>query len=235
MTPPEPPALLFAEGRGLLEGAILAERPFELLETMAWLPGQGLRRLDGHLARLRRSAEYFGLSPDGVLREADAALRAFADAQSPLGPSRVRLLVDLLGRARTEVTPLDPSGAEPLRVGLAAAPVDPGSPWLRHKTTRREAYDAARVSRPDCDEALLYNSRGEVTEATVWNVAVEGPGGRLVTPPVSCGLLPGVERAALLAEGRLEEGIVRVADLRLGQRLFLFNSVRGVREGAFVG
>jgi para-aminobenzoate synthetase/4-amino-4-deoxychorismate lyase len=145
------------------------------------------------------------------------------------------LLVDLFGRARTEVTPLDPSGPEPLRVGLAPAPVDSASPWLRHKTTRREAYDAARTSRPDCDEALLYNSRGEVTEGTVWNVAVEGPGGRLVTPPVNCGLLPGVERAALLAEGRLQEGVVRVADLHPGQRLVLFNSVRGVREGAFVG
>jgi para-aminobenzoate synthetase/4-amino-4-deoxychorismate lyase len=216
----------------LLKGRILSEAPFELLETMAYLPEEGLLRLEGHLARLRRSALYFGLAPDEVVASARALLEAVA---RPPAPTRVRLLVDLFGRARLELVPIEPMGAGVLRVGLAREPVDERSPWLRHKTTRREVYDAARRSRPDCDEALLYNSKGEVTEGTVWNVAVERPGGRVVTPPVECGLLPGVERAALLAEGRLQEGLVRVAELGLGQRLFLFNSVRGMREGTFVG
>jgi para-aminobenzoate synthetase/4-amino-4-deoxychorismate lyase len=119
-------------------------------------------------------------------------------------------------------------------VGFAARAVDPGSPWLYHKTTRRRVYEEARASRPDCDEVLLWNERGEVTECSTANVVVEAGGVRL-TPPVSCGLLPGVERARVLAEGRAVEAVVGRADLRQGQRLWLASSLRGVREGIFVG
>ena len=124
--------------------------------------------------------------------------------------------------------------AQDLPPALAARPVDPKSPWLYHKTTRREVYDEARAARPDCDEVLLWNERGEVTECCTANVVVETAGARL-TPPVSCGLLPGVERARVLAEGRAREAVVRLADLREGQRLWLASSLRGVREAVFVG
>jgi para-aminobenzoate synthetase/4-amino-4-deoxychorismate lyase len=216
----------------LLKGRILEEGPFELLETMTFLPAEGHRRLEGHLARLRRSATYFGVPLAGLDEAVEGAL---AEHARHAGPTRVRLLVDLFGRVRLESAPLAAPGSEPLRVGLARDPIDLDSPWLRHKTTRRLAYDRARSSRPDCDEVLLWNSRGEVTEASVWNVAVEGVAGALVTPPVDCGLLPGVERQALLAEGRVREGIVRVADLVPGQKLVLFNSVRGLCPATFVG
>ena len=81
---------------------------------------------------------------------------------------------------------------------------------------------------------LLWNARGEVTESAVANVIVEVAGARL-TPPVSCGLLPGVERARVLAEGRAREAVVRLADLREGRRIWLASSLRGVREAVFVG
>jgi para-aminobenzoate synthetase/4-amino-4-deoxychorismate lyase len=119
-------------------------------------------------------------------------------------------------------------------VGLAADPVDPGSVWLHHKTTRREIYDAARASRPDCDDVLLWNTRGELTESSIANVVVER-GGRRLTPPVSSGLLAGVERAALLAEGRIREEVVQVSALSRGQRIWLANSVRGEYDAEYVG
>ena len=96
-------------------------------------------------------------------------------------------------------------------MGLAVDPVDPRSVWLHHKTTRREIYDAARASRPDCDDVLLWNTRGELTESGIANVVVERGGHRL-TPPVSSGLLAGVERAALLADGRAREEVVPVSE-----------------------
>ncbi len=97
------------------------------------------------------------------------------------------------------------------RSALAARPVDPRSIWLFHKTTRREVYDEAAASRPDCDDVLLWNDRGELTESTVASVVVE-IGGQRLTPPVSCGLLPGVERQVALAEGRAREGVVRISE-----------------------
>lgn len=213
----------------LLKARVLAEPAFALVETMAFLPGEGYRHLDGHLARLAQSARHFGFPLD--MRRVEAALR---DAASAGAARRARLLLHADGHAavRTAELPAAPRGA--LRVGIAARPVDPASPWLRHKTTRREVYDEAAASRPDCDDVLLWNERGELTESSVANVVVE-VGGQRITPPVDCGLLPGVERARAIAEGRAREAVVRLTDLRPGQRIWLLSSLRGAREARLVG
>ena len=214
----------------LLKARILEERPFALLETLAFHPGKGYRRLGGHLARLSDSARYFGVPLDEaqIERALDEAVAAVTVA------SRVRLLVHGDGLTEVQLQPLEPLSSRPLRVGLAARPVDPRSVWLHHKTTRREVYDTARASRPDCDDVLLWNTRGEITETTIANVVVER-GDQRVTPPVSSGLLPGVERAHLLAQGGVRERVVPVADLRPGQRLWLANSVRGLLPAEYAG
>jgi para-aminobenzoate synthetase/4-amino-4-deoxychorismate lyase len=120
-----------------------------------------------------------------------------------------------------------------VRVGLAPTPVDSTDVFLYHKTTRREVYDAALRSRPDCDDVLLWNERGEVTESCIANVAL-GLDGRLVTPPVGCGLLAGTLRGLLLEQGRLAERVITLADLARCDGIYLLNSVRGWREAALV-
>jgi len=80
-----------------------------------------------------------------------------------------------------------------VRVGLAREPVDSSTIWLYHKTTRREIYDQARAARPDCDEVILWNERGELTEACTANVVLDRAGD-WVTPPVMSGLLAGTLR-----------------------------------------
>jgi para-aminobenzoate synthetase/4-amino-4-deoxychorismate lyase len=214
----------------LLKARILEEAPFALVETFALLPGEGFRRLDGHLARLAASARHFGFPLE--MRRVEEALRQAKGAVE--GSARVRLVLEGDGRVAVETTALPPVPARTLQVGLAARPVDPASVWLYHKTTRRETYDEAAASRPDCDDVLLWNDRGELTESTIANVVVE-IGGQRLTPPVACGLLPGVERARALAEGRAREGVVRITELRSGQRLWLLSSLRGSREARLVG
>lgn len=205
-----------------------SEPPFRLLETMRYTPAAGYDLLAEHLDRLLASARHFGFEVDvAKVRE---TLRVRAEAM-PV-ESRVRLLVDLDGGIDVESEPLSAAASRPVRVGFAAIPIDPQSPWLYHKTTRREVYEAALRARPDCDDVLLWNPRGELTEATRWNVAVEIDG-HCYTPPVACGLLPGTLRGRLLAEGRFTERVLRVDEVR-GRRLFLLNSVRGWREAVLV-
>jgi para-aminobenzoate synthetase / 4-amino-4-deoxychorismate lyase len=213
----------------LLKARILEVPPFALLETMAFHPGEGYRRLDSHLARLAQSARHFAFPLD--TRRVEEALREAAAAGLPL---RARLLLHSDGQVEVQGGALPPAPRGPLRVGIAARPVDPRSVWLRHKTTRREIYEAAVASRPDCDDVLLWNDRGELTESSAANVIVEVAGQRL-TPPLACGLLPGVERSRAIAEGRAREAVVRLTDLRPGQRLWLVSSLRGVREARLVG
>jgi para-aminobenzoate synthetase/4-amino-4-deoxychorismate lyase len=107
--------------------------------------------------------------------------------------------------------------------------VDSRDPLLRHKTTRRPRYDRERAARPEAYDVLFVNERGEVTEGTFNNVAVR-KGGRLLTPPVRCGLLPGVMREEMIARGELEEAVLRVEDVAEAEEVVLLNALRGARR-----
>jgi para-aminobenzoate synthetase / 4-amino-4-deoxychorismate lyase len=206
---------------------VLAVRrpPFRLLETMRWQPDSGYFLLEDHLQRLQRSASYFGYA----FRE--EAIRAVLAAQAGAFPEtmqRVRLLLDRSGNVMVEAQGYVPDG-EPRRVCLAPEPIDPEDPFLYHKTTNRALYEAALAARPGCDDVLLWNEAGELTEATRANIVVELDGER-VTPPVSSGLLPGVYRGWLLRGGRVREQVVRIADLDRCQAIWLVNALRGERR-----
>jgi para-aminobenzoate synthetase/4-amino-4-deoxychorismate lyase len=200
---------------------------FELLETMRWTPADGWFLLDRHLVRLERSARFFQfICPLEAVRT--AIDRAVEGARGPL---RVRLLLTRDGSPRVEHTSLDLS-ERVRRVKLAAAPIDPADPFLYHKTTNRAVYERAR--RPDCDDVVLWNPTGEVTETTIANLVVETDGA-LVTPPVACGLLPGTMRAELLEAAEVVERRVTVAEFSAARRFWLVNSVRGWCRGELAG
>jgi branched-subunit amino acid aminotransferase/4-amino-4-deoxychorismate lyase len=175
--------------------------------------------LERHLHRLRDSSAYFGYACrlDRIREALDGAVAG------SVAPLRVRLLVDRHGEPRIELSPLQ-STPVPLRVGLALQPIDPTDPLLLHKTTWREPYE--RLRSVHCDETVLWNPVHEITEAITANLVVELDG-RRVTPPVSCGLLPGTMRADLLARGEIVEARVTVDELLSAPRFWLINSVRG--------
>ena len=202
---------------------------FSLLETLLWEPEDGYFLLDEHLRRLAESADYFGikLEPSQVSKQ----LAEFS-RELPRLPQRVRLLVDQNGKIHCEAFELKESRS-PVRLGVAAEPVDPANPFLYNKTTHRGIYERARASRPDCDDVVLWNTRGEITETTIANVVVELDAGKF-TPPVECGLLPGVYRDWLLKNGEIAERRINLDDLRRASRIWAVNSVRKWREAMLV-
>lgn len=201
--------------------------PLDLLETLRWTPGEGFFLLQEHLARLADSAAYFSRPVDlaAIRQRLDEATR-----ELPAAPHRIRLLVAATGAARIECRPLAPLAA-PYRLRLAARPVASSSPLLYHKTSDRAGYEQALADAPDCDDVLLWNERGELTESTRANLVVELDG-RWLTPPIDCGLLPGVYRARLLDQGKIAEQVVRLEDLRRAAKIYLVNSVRGMWEAS---
>lgn len=214
----------------LLKGSILGQRPvrFDLLETILWTPASGFVLLDRHLARLAASAGYFGrtVSPEAVREALQRAVSNAGRAQ------RVRLLVEPGGQVRVETRDHVPVPG-PVRLRLAAAPVDSRSVWLHHKTTHRSVYDEARASAGECDDVVLWNERGEVCETTIANLVVE-VGGERLTPPVSAGLLAGTCRAELLDSGDVREAPVSVDVFRAASRLWVINSVQGERPAVLI-
>ena len=102
------------------------------------------------------------------------------------------------------------------------------------KTGDREIYDAPRKRHNDLDDVILQNVRGEVTELTIGNFAVEtyANSNTWVTPALRSGLLPGVVRKHLLSSGQITQRVLPACTLRSmvqsGCRIVGFNALRGI-------
>ncbi|WP_207099746.1 aminotransferase class IV [Paracoccus shandongensis] len=139
---------------------------------------------------------------------------------------RVRLTVDGAGTVGVTHQPLPPNPAF-WRVVLSPLRLDCADPWLRIKTSHRPVYDHARAALSDgVDEAILLNERGEVCEGTITSLFLRR-GDRFLTPPLDCGLLPGVLRQSLIDAGKAQEARLLPGDLDAGN-LFMGNALRGL-------
>lgn len=197
-------------------------RPFDLLETMAFDPEEGIPLLERHLARMKASADAFGYPFDrhaarNELQAATFRLR---------GSRRLRLLLSAGGALAIEVASPPAAPAGPVAVRVVPLPVAPADIRLRHKTSDRAFYDRARG---DAFEVIFEAPDGSLTEGSFTSLFVERDG-VLVTPPAGP-LLPGVLRAELLATGRAREARLTRDDLAGG--FLIGNALRGLMP-AFV-
>lgn len=202
----------------------VARKPLALIETLRFDPDKGYTRLELHLARMEASAEVFGIAFDR-----SAALRALeAAVTNASGARRVRLTADEQGAFDCTTASLG-EGASLWTYAVSPVRVNSNDLLLRHKTTWREMYEEehARLSRETgCDEVLFLNERGEIAEGSRTNAFVR-IGGKLFTPPLSCGLLNGCLRQELLANGGCEERVLTLAELEENE-VWLGNSLRGL-------
>ncbi len=198
---------------------VASDNRFDLIETMAFDPHDGIAHLDDHLARLKRSAERLEFPFDR--HEARNELQA---ATFRAGASKVRLLLSKSGALAIELRPIPPAPVQPVEVALLSLPVEADDFRLRHKTSDRSFYDDARIQAGTFD-VIFRDPDGFLTEASRASLFVEKDG-KLLTPPLSRGLLPGLLRQRLIDEGRAIETDLTQADL--GHGLWLGNSVRGL-------
>ncbi|WP_301102913.1 aminodeoxychorismate synthase component I [Propionivibrio sp.] len=198
---------------------------FELIETLR-LEGGDYPLLTLHLERLQASAHALCFSCD--LPAISAALAEHASARA-IGTYRVRLTLTHEGHYHVSLTPLtDETG--PWWVVLADEQLDANDYLLRHKTSARSRYQralAALAEHPELFDSIFFNTRGEVCEGARSNVFVEHDG-VLLTPPLACGLLPGVMRRQLLESGRAVEAVLTRDDLLGASAIYMANALRGL-------
>lgn len=196
------------------------DQQFDLLETMAFDPLEGIRMLDLHLARMKGSADALGFAFDrhDVRNELQAATFRLREK------SRVRLLVSARGSVAIEVREHRtwPQAIVPVAVVPRRAPAE--DIRLIHKTTDRSIYRDA-LHRGGTYEVLLTDDDGFLTEGCFSTIFVER-GDKLMTPPASRGLLRGILRQSLIDMGEAIECDLRVADLERG--FFIGNAARGM-------
>lgn len=220
-------------------GAILG---LGLFETMLALDGRPVF-WDRHLARLSRSAERLGW----VLE--------LADLQEICGQLLARNGLTV-GRARLRLTvtagsgPLDDltAGAD-RRIWLAATPLAAPpdsvtlglSPWPRHERSalaglKTASYGENLVALDEArqrgfQETLFFNTADQLCEAATANVFLV-KNGRVSTPPLASGCLPGVGREVIwqLAQRHGlagDEWPLTMADLLAADEIFLTSATRG--------
>ncbi len=214
-----------------LKAKFLTEaRPkFKLIETIRWDHASGYANLNLHLDRLEQSAQYFlfEFNRDDVQK----ILRVNEEHMS-LRAARVRLLLDESGNVEIECRELETLQG-PVRILLSNARTDSSDRFLFHKTTNRNFYDEELRSAKALGyfDVIFRNERDEITEGAISNIFVE-KNGKLYTPPLNCGLLPGTYRRYILewAEWDAQEKVLNVEDLRNADRIYITNAIQGMLE-----
>ncbi|KAF9584473.1 hypothetical protein BGW38_006343 [Lunasporangiospora selenospora] len=234
----------------------------QLLETILYDPKEGVFLGDFHWERMINSAKELAAF---LASDQEKFLQDLIPTRSELAyklegairnagiekRQRLRVLLDFDGAVSIQSSHL-PSEIGKLSdstilVLLDTMPINKNNVFLHHKTTERETYNEARKraglgppggpAEPNVPyDVIMYNEDGEVTEGTIFNLAVElmnEDTGKLewITPPESSGLLRGTYRRKLLEEGAIQEGVITLEDLKKAvmqdkRKIKLFNSVR---------
>ena len=221
---------------------------FALIETLR-LEGGCYRYLARHLARLRDSAEYFDFEYDEQKITSTLADHASATYEHSL--QKCRFLMTKDGHCSVTSMPLetdeyyassqfDEVASQPSvgTVTLSPDTVDTGDVFLRHKTTKRALYDIAFRSAEAAGhlDVLFANQSGNLTEGAISTLYC-AKGTQIYTPPVADGLLPGIQRADMLACVPAKRLIVRsisLDDIQRADAILIGNAVRGLRRVSLV-
>jgi len=215
---------------------------YGLFETMRAYSGH-IFRLNMHLERLRGSAALLGIPLDALNIE-----KACYDTltANKLRDARIRLTVSIgEGEAIPEppkhpkstvliiaasYTPLsDEAYRKGFKAVVASARQDSQSPLARLKTASWLNNILARREAKEADEAILLNERGFLCEGSTCNIFLISKG-KLITPSVNSGCLPGITRQVVIELAR-ELGIkfaerkVRLEELLRADEAFLSSSV----------
>ena len=215
----------------LLKASFVTRRnePFQLIETLLW-DGE-FKLLNLHLDRMESSAFYFGFAFDRS--RIKSSLLDLCKSPGFGGETRYRIRITLAasGRLTTEAAPY-PNETPGIRIWLADERTSSSDPFRRHKTTRREPYDRLYALAHDhgFEDVIFTNENEEITEGAISNIFIARMG-KLLTPPVSSGVLPGVLRRHILeTRDDSEEAVLNVSDLKTADGIYLCSSLRGLRR-----
>ncbi|MFS0562103.1 aminodeoxychorismate synthase component I [Terribacillus sp. 179-K 1B1 HS] len=208
----------------IAKSSVLQEQlpDFELLETIAYEDGAFVLE-DRHIHRLVQSADYFSIPIEEA--QVQNLLRKH-QASYPGQSHRIRILADQRGKLELFYSAMPAPIKGKQKFALAATPIDKTNRYYYHKTTHRKIYEDYKMEEPDVFDTLLWNEAGELTEFTIGNLVMELDG-KLLTPPLACGLLPGTLREELTVKGTIKEAVLTKNDLQAASRIWLINSVRG--------
>lgn len=212
-----------------------------LFETLLAIDGRPVF-LDRHLARHAEGCRRFGWAKLTAETIRPAILDLLTANGLAKGRARVRIF-----RTGGEGLLGDPVAGPEARLVITAGEVSGGSAsvsltrssWIRNERSALAGLKSASCAenslalsearKAGFDEPLFLNSRGELCETATANLFIVKDG-RIFTPPLASGCLPGVTRSWLLeyAGAKAEERVLSPGDLGAADEWFLTSAVRGV-------
>ncbi|APB98650.1 bifunctional anthranilate synthase component I family protein/class IV aminotransferase [Polynucleobacter asymbioticus] len=211
-----------------------------LFETIAIKQGK-TQNIEAHLNRMQASALALGIQFDRV--NAQTTINEACKALNSDHDFRLRLDLSPTGIISTTTGQLEALKAL-VKIFWAAdiLPFDctmfSGNALLSHKVTHRGLYDQAwqaSVQQGGFD-ALFINEQGFVTEGGRSSIFIKPSNSTSwLTPPVSAGLLPGVMRASLLKDPKMNarEANLTIRDVLEADEIILSNALRGAIKAYF--
>lgn len=182
--------------------------------------------LKEHLERLQRAEEFLGIRQQTEEREVYAYLKAH-----PIEYGALKIAVSgenkLLLPRENHYT--EEAWRKGFLVDFSEVRRNETSPFTYHKTMNYGdcILEKRRAAAAGLDERIFLNGRGEISEGTISNIFFVRAG-RLFTPEVSCGLLPGIMRSYILEHYEVTETRIRPEELGAFEECFVTNSLMGM-------
>ena len=213
----------------LLKADVLSQPPAGIIETCLWTPKDGIVRGKAHKARMMKSAKALGypFSPaqydaliDGIkAKETSQHIRITLSAEGDLNLSQKYFVS--LDRPKIMVSPHKLSKQVQ---------------YSKHKISRRNFYDEERErlkALTGIDEVIFLNESGKLCEGSFTSIFIEKDG-KLLTPALKTGILPGVLRAQLLRSKKARTADLTEDDLLGAKNIYIGNSMRGLMPAALI-
>ena len=193
---------------------------FQLITT-GKISQKQLQFEDQHLERLTKASRYFAypFDPEELRQRIEEECQV-CDANQDY---RLRIILSKSGEielSRQILTPLSPKFCQ---AKLCLQEADLNQSFAYFKTTHRPHLSLGE------QEIIYHNAAGELLETSIGNLVLK-INGKLYTPPISLGILPGIYRQHLLETGQVEEKVLTVADLNQAETIYGCNAVRGLYE-----
>ena len=192
--------------------------PFQLITT-GKISQKHLLFKEEHIDRLRNAGRYFTypFNPENLLQRIDAECQACHVEKD----YRLRISISKSGDIDLccqELTPLSPAFCQ---AQLCLQERSLQTPFTYFKTTYRPHLTVAK------QEKVYHNENGELLETSIGNLILQ-IAGKLYTPPVNLGILPGIYRQHLLEKGKVEEKVLTLEELAQAEAIYGCNAVRGL-------
>jgi para-aminobenzoate synthetase / 4-amino-4-deoxychorismate lyase len=200
------------------------QNDFSVFETM-YFDGAQIPLLDEHLLRAEQSALNFSI-PFEKQKIQNSLAKKLLEFQRP---QRVRLELSQT-ETSIQVEKIIPLGNN-LKITISPEITDSQDILYKHKTSMRRMYDSEwkKAQEQGFYDVLFVNEKGHITEASRHNIFIQ-QWGKWYTPPLSDGLLPGIQRQHEIRRLQAEEKSFTHQELLGCEKIVLTNALRGKVE-----